>query len=275
MGLINPNLMRIEQMKIPRMKFLLLVAITIEMVGCNQSVNKKEYLTKVYHKLNKVHSASYNIRNESWAPYDTVPSFVYNLYDVEIENPYDTTIGACYVSFTEDKSSVRSIYDGQMSATFFHEHQGVIIDSFKIDRGLEFRPLSPPFFNYTRSIIHYILNTGDSISLSFENTDSAYYYRLKIFEGWQVEFFGKAYYMPKNPYNLGETTSQYELWIDKKTNLPYRLRRKMSHDISVSSVSEVEINTHTWKISKLATIFLMIMNTGNGVWIIKKQKKSH
>lgn len=231
--------------KIRRIKFLLLFAITIAMFGCNQPVNKKEYLTKVYQKLNKVHSASYNIRKESWAPYDTVPSFVYNLYEIEIDNPSDTTIGACYVSFTEDKSSVRSIYDGQMSAIFFHEHRGVIIDSFKIDRGLEFRPLSAPFFNYTRSIIHYMLNTEDSISLSFENTDSSYYYRLNIFEDQQVEFFGRAYYMPKNPYNLGETTSQYELWIDKKTNLPYRVRRKMSHDISVSSVSEVKINTQS------------------------------
>jgi len=49
--------------------------------------------------------------------------------------------------------------------------------------------------------------------------------------------------MPENPYNMGETTSQYELWMDKKTNLPNRVRRKMSHDISVSAVSEVKINT--------------------------------
>ena len=234
-------------MKKRSIKFLLWFAITIGMFGCNQSVNKKEYLTEVYQKLNKVHSASYTIRKETWAPFDTVPSFVYNLYEIEIDNPSDTTIGACYVSFTEDKSNVKSIYDGQMSAIFFHEHRGVIIDSFKIDRGLEFRPLSAPFFNYTRSIIHYILNTGDSISISFEHTDSAYCYRLNIFEDQQVEFFGSAYHMPKNPYNLGETTSQYELWIDKKTNLPYRVRRKMAHDISVSSVSEVEINTQSFE----------------------------
>jgi len=232
-------------MKKRSIKFLLWFAITIGMFGCNQSVNKKEYLTEVYQKLNKVHSASYTIRKETWAPFDTVPSFVYNLYAIEIDNPSDTTIGACYVSFTEDKSNVKSIYDGQMSAIFFHEHRGVIIDSFKIDRELEFRPLSAPFFNYTRSIIDYILNTEDTISLSFEYTDSAYYYRLNILEDQQVEFFGSAYHMPKNPYNMGETTSQYELWIDKKTNLPYRVRRKMSHDISVSSVSEVEINTHS------------------------------
>jgi len=232
-------------MKKRSIKFLLWFAITIGMFGCNQSVNKKEYLTEVYQKLNKVHSASYTIRKETWAPFDTVPSFVYNLYAIEIDNPSDTTIGACYVSFTEDKSNVKSIYDGQMSAIFFHEHRGVIIDSFKIDRELEFRPLSAPFFNYTRSIIDYILNTEDTISLSFEYTDSAYYYRLNILEDQQVEFFGSAYHMPKNPYNMGETTSQYELWIDKKTDLPYRVRRKMSHDISVSSVSEVEINTHS------------------------------
>ncbi|HKL08450.1 MAG TPA: TlpA disulfide reductase family protein [Bacteroidales bacterium] len=232
-------------MKIKRQKLkpLVLIIASLFIFSCNRTVKKEEYLKKVYENLRDMESASYSVRVESWAPFDTIPSLVTHLYTIEMDNPLDTTIGASYVKFTDDRERVKWIYDGHMSATFFHEHKGVIIDSFKIDRGLEFRPLSAPFFNNTRSIIHYILTTEDSISLSFQDVDSAYYYRLKIFEDRQVEFFGKAYHMPENPYNMGETTSQYELWMDKKTNLPNRVRRKMSHDISVSAVSEVKINT--------------------------------
>ena len=68
------------------------------------------------------------------------------------------------------------------------------------------------------------------------------FFRLTIFEDNQVEFFGKAYYVEINPYDYGETTSKYELWIDKSTDLPYRFRREMSHDINVSSCSNVDLN---------------------------------
>ncbi|MEZ5010123.1 MAG: hypothetical protein R2744_00045 [Bacteroidales bacterium] len=57
--------------------------------------------------------------------------------------------------------------------------------------------------------------------------------RLTIHEEEQVEFFGKAY-MPPSPYTYGDNPSVYELWIDKETDLPYKIRREMSHDISVS-----------------------------------------
>ena len=67
------------------------------------------------------------------------------------------------------------------------------------------------------------------------------YLKLIIYEDRKVEFFGKAHYIPKNPYTF-DPTSIYELWIDKKSNLPRKVRREMSHNISVSSVSEFEFN---------------------------------
>ena len=39
-----------------------------------------------------------------------------------------------------------------------------------------------------------------------------------------------------------DPTSIYEIWIDKKTNLPYKFRREMSHNISESTVSNPEFN---------------------------------
>ena len=39
--------------------------------------------------------------------------------------------------------------------------------------------------------------------------------------------------------------SIYELWINKSNDLPYKKRREMSHDISVSTCSNLEINKLT------------------------------
>ncbi|HJV77682.1 MAG TPA: TlpA disulfide reductase family protein, partial [Paludibacter sp.] len=65
---------------------------------------------------------------------------------------------------------------------------------------------------------------------------------LTIFEDQEVEFFGKAYYMEKTPYNFGDATSKYEIWIDKSTDLPFKIRREQSGDISIETVSNVSLN---------------------------------
>ena len=63
-----------------------------------------------------------------------------------------------------------------------------------------------------------------------------------IHEDRQVEFFGKAYYIPKPPFDLGDPTSIYELWISKANGLPYKMRREMSHQISATTCSDVVLN---------------------------------
>jgi thiol-disulfide isomerase/thioredoxin len=116
----------------------------------------------------------------------------------------------------------------------------MIIDSFKV-RKLPFRPVSPPFFNYTENIIRYIIENNDSTFVEQKDLGEEIYVKLTIYEDTKVEFFGKAHYMPKNPYTF-DPTSIYELWIDKKSNLPRKVRREMSHNISVSSISDHEFN---------------------------------
>lgn len=69
--------------------------------------------------------------------------------------------------------------------------------------------------------------------------------KLVIDENQQVEFFGRAYHIPLPPFDIGSTTSIYELWINKSNNLPYKKRREMSHNISVSTYSNLEINKLT------------------------------
>lgn len=220
--------------------FVLFVLITLN--ACSQPKGTKDYLRIVLNNLDKVESATYFSTSEGWAPGDTAASAHMDHYRKEYNNPLDTTIGASFVSLLQsDTTQLAFCYDGKMEAFVFDEEKFTGIDSFKV-RELPFRPLTPPFFNYAKCIIKYALETEDSISIKLEELDKSFHFSLTIFEDKQVEFFGKAYYMDDSPLNYGETTSKYEIWIDKSTDLPYKVRREMSHDTSIETVGKVELN---------------------------------
>ena len=128
-----------------------------------------------------------------------------------------------------------------MRTLIYDDVKGMVIDSFKV-RKLPFRPVNTPFYFQARNIIQYALETNDSLILERENMKEFVYLKLTILEDRQVEFFGKAHYIPESPYSFGDPTSIYELWIDKSSKLPYKYRREMSHNISVESVSNQTIN---------------------------------
>lgn len=222
-------------------RLILILVLNTLLIGCKQASTEEEYLSIVLDNLLQIKNITYYSTSEAWVPLDTVPTHVYHRFRMEYDNPSDSTIGAIYVSMNQDKSKVETVYDGNMIATVFHEHKGVLIDSFKLKRNLDFRPTTPPFFNYAKSILRYALNTNDSIRLNYQDSDSSLYVKLTIMEENTIEFFGKAYRVPKYQYDE-DNTSQYELWIDKNLNLPYRIRRKMSHDISVEECKIIEIN---------------------------------
>lgn len=127
-----------------------------------------------------------------------------------------------------------------------------MIDDFTT-RPLPFRLVGPPFFNYTKSIIRYALNTNDNISTELKEEKDYYYFKLVINEDKQVEFFGKDYKID-NPYCL-DPTSSYEIWISKSNDLPYQVRREMYHNISINTCSDVEINKLSISDFKLSDYF--------------------
>jgi len=212
----------------------------IVLIACSKPKNAKDYLGEVLSNLEKIESATYKSTNEGWAPGDTAAYIIMLKYIKEFNNPQDSTIGASYVSLLQDDTTQMTFcYDGKMSATVMEDDKAIRIDSFNV-RILPLRPLTPPFFNYTKSIIKYALDTNDSISLEMKVLKESIYFCLKIFEDKQVEFFGKAYFID-NPY-FGDQTSKYEIWINKSNDLPFKVRREMSHDISVSTISNVQLN---------------------------------
>lgn len=202
---------------------------------------KSTDLKQVLKELGEIESATYWVERESWNPGDTAATYVVNQYVESYRNPSDTTIGSSWAIFeTEQKAHLEFAYDGKMRTLIYDDVKGMVIDSFMV-RKLPFRPILPPFFNYTENIIRYILENNDSTFVEQKDLGEEIYVKLTIYEDRQVEFFGRAHYIPENPYTF-DPTSIYELWIDKKSNLPKKVRREMSHNILVSSVSDFEFN---------------------------------
>ena len=181
------------------MKSILLSVISFLLVMnvCGKNdVDMRTYLKKVLSNLDKVESASYHEQSQSWQPGDTTAITNSFRFIKEYTNPSDSTIGASYVALNaKDTTRFEFGYDGKVKMISFHEHKGIMIDDFTT-RKLPFRLVGPPFFCYSRNIIGYALSTGDSITTEWKDLGEAYYFKLVIHEDRQVEFFGKAYYIP-------------------------------------------------------------------------------
>ncbi len=221
-----------------------LIAFSVSILAlssCAENYTSSDYLEQVLNNLEDIESAAYRVQTEIWNPGDTAAASVYDRFVESYRNPSDSTIGSSWASFeTEDKAHLEFAYDGKIRALIYDDIKEIAIDSFKA-RALPFRPVSAPFFNYTESIITYILDNIDSTSLVQKDLGEEVYVKLTIFEDRQVEFFGRAYYSPKSQYTY-DPTSIYELWIDKKSNLPRKVRREMSQSINVYTVSHCEFN---------------------------------
>lgn len=184
-----------------------------------------DYLKTVLLELDKIESATYSVEIEGWQPGDTTASQVFNRYIESYRNSSDINLGSSWATFqTEEKTNFEFAYDGKMRAVSYNEEKAIVIDSFKV-RNLPYRPVPTPFFNYTENIIRYIIENNDSTAVEYKDLGEETYLKLTIYEDRQVEFFGKAHFMPKNSY-IFDPTSIYELWIDKESNLPKRFEER-------------------------------------------------
>ena len=204
------------------------------------TLQAQEYLREVLNKLESIRSASYQEERLSYLPYESKPKASYTYQVHEYRNPNDTTIGSSFVEWMKGEEIAYCIYDGQILAYIDQEPKEVEINDFSM-YPFPYRPVSAPFFNYTESLLRYFQTSSDSITREVKDMDSLYYVKMIIHEPTQIEFFGRAYRMPQYPF-ITDPTSQYEVWIDKKTDLPCRMMRSMSHDKSENICSNVELN---------------------------------
>lgn len=210
----------------------------------NQSCKEKpdnNLLKKVLANIDQIKSASYFSAVSASAPGDTMKFNSYNWYNKEYFNPADTFIGSTFAWFQPlDTSKLYYFYSGLAQLYIFPDSKTIEIDSFKTST-LPFRPIGPPFFNYTKNIIKYALETKDSISTSLHDFGDSLLFTLIIYGDKWVEFFGKPVYI-KNPYGSGKEVSRYDIWISKSNDLPYRYRRNLSHSTSWEACTNVKIN---------------------------------
>jgi thiol-disulfide isomerase/thioredoxin len=209
--------------------------------SCTKDYTSTDYLEKVLVNLETIESATYKLTGEHWYPGDTAALGINYSFVKEYDNPADTTIGSKFLLLDNTDTSILSFcYDGQMRALVYNDEKRIVLDSFTVNPR-PFRPLTPPFFNYAESIIRYALETNDSAILNIEDLKDRVYMKITVFEDNQIEFFGKPYRVPISPYSF-DNTSIYEIWINKINNLPYKVRREMSHNISVTTCEDIELN---------------------------------
>lgn len=226
----------------------------LSVMTVNAQNDHKDYMRKVLSHLEEIESATYYSLDQSWEPGDTTALTAYKRLYREYNNPKDTTIGASFVTFDGvDTQKAMFGYDGNVRVMVDNDAKTIVIDDFTA-RLLPFRPLSPPFFNYTKSIIKYALETSDNIAVTLKEETNDYYIKIVIEEEQQVEFFGKAFHLTENPY-CWDPTSIYELWISKTNDLPYKVRREMSTNISMRECSQVQLNNIQIENFELMTYF--------------------
>ena len=212
--------------------------------SCNQELTQEEYLKKVLTNVEKIKVAEYEITEKVKAPYEKKWNRIFQVKKIEHDNPADTTLGfSCVEDVKEEKRIL--VYDGTLAVTVDNNDKTVTVKDFQDKRSKSFphRPYWPPFFNYVKSLMRYMLTPTDSIQLVREETEEDYIYKLSIYEDQQVEFFGRDYKTPKSPFSLGEEDeySFYTLWIRKADALPYRYLREMSHQ-----VQDITCRLTTW-----------------------------
>jgi thiol-disulfide isomerase/thioredoxin len=221
---------------------ILVLLITIILIeGCKVENNENDYLRKVLGELENIKYAAYSSKVYASAAYDTVKFKIFKRYTEEYDNMLDTTIGSLYIVTNQSESTKNSwIYDGQAISYIFWDENKIGIDSFKTNI-LPFRPIAPPFFNYTKSIIKYALETKDSISTEFKDFGDSIKFSLYIPKK-TIEFFGKPY-NTDNPFlSEDDEFSKYDIWINKSDNLPYKYRRNTPHSTSWEEIEDVEFN---------------------------------
>ena len=224
-------------------KLFFAIVVTLLPFACGVKQEPKEYLRKALGNVERIKVAGYELEEKVKAPYEKNWNSVRRNKYIEQDNPQDTTIGASALHYDGD-GHILSVYDGTNHAYFHHDEKRIVVKDFldAQSRSLPFHTYRPPFFNYVKSLIRYILTTNDSISLDVEESKEDYIYKLSIHEERQVEFFGRAYKMPENPDITSEEDAYtyYTLWIRKSDTLPYRYLREMSHNVSDVTCHQAE-----------------------------------
>ena len=222
--------------------FIQIILFSGVIFGCTKNKDQTSYLKLVLNNLEHINTATYYTKAEAYAPGDTTAYFTNFSYYKEFINPSDTFVGASFLRLMpEDTTSLLSCWDGHRKITVYHDHNGILIDSFKNDPR-PFRVVNSPFFTKTKRLIRYVLETEDSIKIDFKEIGDSLQCNISIYDTI-VEVIGNRmiYNSPQAGIQKG-SVSKYRIWINKSSGLPYRFERDMPHDKSTLECSNVKFN---------------------------------
>jgi peroxiredoxin len=204
------------------------------------AVEKNAYLLQVSKKLNQIKSATYYRYKSSTVPYGTTVSRSYDVYMKEYINPIDTFVGASYAEFQlKDSTKMVYFYDGKVKSYLDWENKTIPVDSFQNNK-YPFRIVYPPFFTHVKSLIRYALDTTDSLKVELKDLGDSVQISLFI-KDKIAEVVGNRIVYGEVP-STDEKYAQYDIWINKETEFPYRLKKKTPMFISWETTKNVHIN---------------------------------
>lgn len=223
-------------------RILVYLSVLTLMIGCKADHTEKDYLLQVLSNLDKIESASYFSTDIASAPEDTAKfSEPRTRYIKMFVNTSDTLIGASSARYeADDTTKMTDFYDGMVRGKVDWDEQYVKIDSFQ-NHPYPFRLVHYPLFPKIQEIIEYTLSTDDSIKTQFQDFGDSLRFSLRIFNK-HVYFNGKPIVI-KNEHIPEDEVSQFDIWIRKSDNLPYRMRSKWHHTTYYETISNAKLNT--------------------------------
>ncbi len=193
-------------------------------------------LDNILQHLEEIKTASYYSKSSSSAPGDTLAFRTYERYVNMYINPADTFLGASYTtSSIDDNTALDMCYDGTYKVRFDWTNRNVQIDTLSSNPN---RRPTAPFFMKVKSLIQYTKDNIDSSTIKyFEFKDSI---KINIsFKDKIVEFMSLKPFIRESEGKV----SRYEIVIDKNY-LPYKFIRKMPHQTSWETCSNIQISNH-------------------------------
>ncbi len=221
---------------------ILLLALLISMHGCKSGPSEKDVLLNVSDNLSNIKSATYYFTGVGSAPGDTTKfSEPRTMYYKIFVDPSDSLVGSSSAIFSiDDTSKMIDFYDGEVRGKCYWDEQYVKVDSFQ-NHPYPFRLVHYPFYTRINEIIKYSLTTEDSIQTGFKDYGDSIHFSLKIFN--QHMYFHIKPIVIKNDYIPEDEVSQFDIWIRKSDNMPYRMRSKWHHTTSFEYCYNATFNT--------------------------------
>ncbi len=202
----------------------------------------KTDLESILAKIERIKTASYVSKIAGHPPGDSAFSQTRYSHYKEYVNPRDTFVGTSFVRLQySDHTKMEYCYDGNMRARVHWDEKTMEIDSFQNNR-LTFRPIRAPFFTRVKCLITYVLTTEDPVRISTSEGKDHVRYTF-IIPDTLVEIIGNRMVYPPALHGTYEgEISRYDLWIDKSTDLPCRVKRTMPHDVSLEECLDAKLN---------------------------------